>query len=158
MVGRTRLSPAGSCVAGGVLRSGDEVRGWDAKAVGERQDARQRQVVFPALDSADVVAVQVGALGERLLRQAKGGPMAPDRGTERGVSVGERRHGRHAADLTSRALHTTTVIQETLDSEEPVMDDRDHQDAPSGKRLPALRGAVGRRSVRRTSPRHEVER
>lgn len=112
MAQRTRLALVGvrALISRSVLRSCDQVAGRDAEASGERQDARQREVVLAALHSPDVVAMQMRLVGQVLLGELELDAAASDSCSKRDVGIGELGHSAHAADLTPDDLPTTTVI------------------------------------------------
>lgn len=133
------------CALAGILGSRDELSGRHAESGRQGQNAREREVVLATLDAADVVAVHAGAVGERLLRQAQGRSVTPNRGAKRGMGIRERGHAPHAAYLTRQALPTMTVIWSVLDPKEAVMDDRRHPQPPRCFAVPG-RGTRARSS------------
>jgi len=65
-----------------LLRGSNQLPGVDAEGVRDPLDVLQGQIPLPALDRADVGAVEVAALPELLLRQAEGLASLADNSTQ----------------------------------------------------------------------------
>lgn len=69
----------------------------ETEAFGNADEAKEAGVADPALDAADEGRIKVGALGEALLGEAFGLPLAADGEAESGETAVAAGHARHRA-------------------------------------------------------------